>query len=109
MALFIIHVLSTTVYMYYNVIYPSHWTFLHRFASLLGSWLIAMVLGLLYKRFLVGAKGWEQVPLIGWYREFGNLQAVSINSSLVVPQYTIGILSPSYVYIKICYLCTGRM
>ena len=36
-----------------------------------------MVLGLLYKRFLVGAKGWEQVPLIGWYREFGNLEAVS--------------------------------
>ena len=30
----------------------------------------------------MGAKGWEQIPLIGWYREFGNLQAVSCTSDL---------------------------
>ena len=50
---------------------------MYRAACLIVSWVVAMVLGLLYKRFLVGAKGWEQVPLIGWYREFGNLEAVS--------------------------------
>lgn len=44
-------------------------------ACLIVSWVVGMVLGLLYKRFLLGAKGWEQVPLIGWYREFGNLEA----------------------------------
>jgi hypothetical protein len=42
-----------------------------------------MVLGLVYKRFLTGAKGWEQVPLIGWYREFGNLEAVSHYSASI--------------------------
>ena len=36
----------------------------------------AMLGGFLYKRFMVGAKGWEQVPLYDMYREFGNLQAV---------------------------------
>ena len=50
---------------------------MYRAACLIVSWVVAMVLGLLYKRFLVGAKGWDQVPLIGWYREFGNLEAVS--------------------------------
>ena len=48
-----------------------------RFASLVGLWVAAMIVGVLYKRFLLGAKGWEQVPFIDWYREFGNLQAVS--------------------------------
>ena len=42
-----------------------------------------MVIGFLYKRFLMGAKGWEQVPLLGIYRDFGNLEAVSTTSSLV--------------------------
>ena len=42
---------------------------------LLGLWLIATVVGFLYKRFLVGAKGWEQVPCISLYRECGNLMA----------------------------------
>lgn len=44
-------------------------------ACLVGLWLIAMVLGFFYKRFLVGAKGWEQVPCISFYREFGNMSA----------------------------------
>ena len=49
-----------------------------RFAGLVFVWLVAMVTGFLYKRFIVGAKGWEQVPLLSIYREFGNLEAVSI-------------------------------
>ena len=49
-----------------------------RFAGLVFVWLVAMVIGFLYKRFIVGAKGWEQVPLLSIYREFGNLEAVSI-------------------------------
>ena len=56
-----------------------------------------MVLGLLYKRFLVGAKGWEQVPLIGWYREFGNLEAVSQFSV-----YQACIMLGGWLYIIIC-------
>lgn len=36
-----------------------------------------MLGGLLFKRFILGAKGWEQVPLIDWYKAFGNLEAVS--------------------------------
>ena len=53
--------------------------FFFSFASLLGLWLIAMLVGVLYKRFLAGAKGWEQIPLITYYREFGNVEAVSGN------------------------------
>jgi cation-dependent mannose-6-phosphate receptor len=44
-------------------------------ASVVGLWGVAMVLGFLYKRFLLGAKGWEQVPCVSLYREFGNLSA----------------------------------
>ena len=40
-------------------------------------WLLAMALGIAYKRFIVGAKGWEQIPLLDWYKAFGNLEAVS--------------------------------
>lgn len=58
---------------------------MYRAACLIASWVVAMVLGLLYKRFLVGAKGWEQVPLIGWYREFGNLEAVSQHNIQCLP------------------------
>ncbi len=39
--------------------------------------MVAMAIGFLYKRFVVGAKGWEQVPLLEFYQEFGNLEAVS--------------------------------
>ena len=46
-------------------------------ACLVVIWMIAMGIGFLYKRFIVGAKGWEQVPLLKYYREFGNLEAVS--------------------------------
>lgn len=49
-----------------------------RVAGLVFVWLVAMVIGFLYKRFIVGAKGWEQVPLLSLYREFGNLEAVSV-------------------------------
>lgn len=38
-------------------------------------WLLAMAGGLLYNRYVMGAKGWEQVPLVDWYKELGNLEA----------------------------------
>ena len=45
-------------------------------AVLLFLWLLAMIIGTLFKRFMMGAKGWEQVPLLDWYKAFGNLEAV---------------------------------
>ena len=51
-----------------------------RFACLVVVWAVAMLIGFLYKRFVAGAKGWEQVPLINFYRSFGNLEAVSIDN-----------------------------
>lgn len=50
-----------------------------RAAVLVLVWLLAMAGGLLFKRFILGAKGWEQVPLIDWYKAFGNLEAVSFS------------------------------
>ena len=47
-------------------------------ACLVVIWMVAMILGFLYKRFFLGSKGFEQVPLINVYREFGNLEAVSL-------------------------------
>lgn len=44
-------------------------------ASSLGLWLLFMILGCLYKRCVLGARGWEQLPLMRFYQEFGNLQA----------------------------------
>ena len=41
-------------------------------------WLLAMAGGVLFKRYVFGAKGWEQIPLIDWYKAFGNLEAVSL-------------------------------
>jgi hypothetical protein len=38
--------------------------------------------GFLFKRYVLGAKGWEQIPLIDWYKAFGNLQAVSTTAVL---------------------------
>ena len=49
----------------------------YRAGVLLLVWLLAMGIGFLFKRYVQGAKGWEQVPLIDWYKDFGNLQAVS--------------------------------
>lgn len=50
--------------------------YIHSFAVLVLVWLVAMAGGVLFKRYMLGAKGWEQVPLIDWYKAFGNLQAV---------------------------------
>jgi len=49
----------------------------HRFAVVLAILLVAMVIGLLYLRFVVGAKGYEQIPFYSHFVEFGNLQAVN--------------------------------
>ncbi len=43
-----------------------------------------MVIGFLYKRFMSGAKGWEQIPFINTYREFGDLEAVSIMIIIII-------------------------
>lgn len=48
-------------------------------ACVAGLWIIAMVVGFLYKRFILGAKGWDQFPGLKYYQEFGNLEAVSWN------------------------------
>ena len=37
-----------------------------------------MLIGILVKRFAMGAKGWEQIPLLSWYKPFGELEAVSV-------------------------------
>ena len=47
--------------------------------------MIVMVGGCVYKRFFMGAKGWEQVPVLKYYKEFGNLEAVSVPSLLMLP------------------------
>ena len=44
---------------------------------LLGIWLIIMIVGFFYLRFVVGAKGYEQILLYSYYQELGNLEAVS--------------------------------
>ena len=49
-----------------------------RAAVLLFLWLLAMAAGIVFKRFMMGAKGWEQIPLLDWYKAFGNLEAVSL-------------------------------
>ena len=41
-------------------------------------WLLAMIGGFLFKRFIQGAKGLEQIPLVNFFKEFGNLEAVSV-------------------------------
>ena len=40
-------------------------------------WIVAMTIGTIYKRMFLGSKGFEQIPFIGFYREFGNLEAVN--------------------------------
>ena len=42
---------------------------------------VYLVGGFIYQRFVAGAKGLEQIPNYGFWRDFGNLQAVGkINS-----------------------------
>ena len=50
-----------------------------------------MVAGFLYKRFMMGAKGWDQFPGLKYYQEFGNLEAVS--STIDHLQWLLHILS----------------
>ena len=45
---------------------------------LVALWGVAMLIGILVKRFAMGAKGWEQIPLLSWYKLFGELEAVSV-------------------------------
>ena len=40
-------------------------------------WLVAMAVGMAFKRYMLGAKGWEQIPFLDWYKAFGNLESVS--------------------------------
>lgn len=41
-----------------------------------------MVAGCLFKRFITGAKGWDQVPGLDYYIEFGRLEAVSYSKTV---------------------------
>lgn len=59
--------------------------FFFRAAVLLFVWLLVIVGGIIIKRYVLGAKGWEQVPCIDWYKAFGNLQAVSFFASVPLP------------------------
>lgn len=45
------------------------------FSVLLGIWLIIMIVGFFYLRFVVGAKGYEQILFYSYYQELGNLEA----------------------------------
>ena len=41
---------------------------------------VYLLLGFLYQRFVVGAKGLEQIPNFTFWMNFGSLQAVSLLS-----------------------------
>ena len=56
----------------YNLLYSF---FLFSFFSLA---IVYFIGGFLYKRFVLGAKGLEQIPNYKFWEDFGNLQAVSI-------------------------------
>lgn len=58
-----------------------------RFAVLVAVWFLAMAGGIVFKRYVQGAKGWEQIPLIDWYKAFGNLQAVSFSTMVLSDCY----------------------
>ena len=44
-------------------------------------WGVAMLVGILLKRIVLGAKGWEQIPFLRWYQLFGELEVVSANTA----------------------------
>lgn len=52
-------------------------------------WLVAMIGACLFKRIIQGAKGLEQIPLIDWYKEFGNLEAVSVCVRVSLDLYSL--------------------
>jgi hypothetical protein len=45
------------------------------------------LLGFLYQRLVLGAKGKEQIPNYSFWQDFGNLQAVSLILRLVKKRY----------------------
>ena len=49
-------------------------SFPHRFLTVIVAYLF---FGFIYNRFILGAKGMEQFPNISFWRDFGNLEAVS--------------------------------
>ena len=51
---------------------------------------IYLILGFLYQRFIVGAKGMEQIPNYKFWRDFGSLQAVSFLFTLYSTMYPSG-------------------
>ena len=62
------------------------------FSSVVIIGVLYLVLGLLYQRFIVGAKGMEQIPNYLMWKEFGTLQAVStVMCSLVHQGFLLGI------------------
>ena len=59
--------------------------------------MVYIIGGMLYQRIVKGAKGMEQFPNIAFWRDFGNLQAVSI---LVDLCYMLYINSRGTMYTK---------
>ena len=51
---------------------------------------IYVILGFLYQRYVVGAKGMEQIPNYNFWRDFGSLQAVSFLVTLYSTMYPLG-------------------
>ena len=51
-----------------------------------------MIIGFFYLRFMVGAKGYEQILFYSYYQEFGNLEAVSYQLIKVVVELNIILL-----------------
>ena len=57
---------------------------------LIGVGSIYLILGFLYQRLVVGAKGMEQIPNYNFWRDFGSLQAVSFLFTLYSTMYPLG-------------------
>lgn len=51
------------------------WVIIIILVCLLAIWVVVMMIGFVIKRFILGAKGLEQIPFIWYFKEFGELEA----------------------------------
>ena len=56
---------------------------LFRLVVLLFLWGVVMLVGILVQRFVLGAKGWQQIPCLRWYQLFGDLEVVSARTASI--------------------------
>lgn len=54
---------------------------LFRLVILVFLWGVAMLIGIVIQRLVMGAKGWDQIPFIRWYQLFGDLEVVSTHTA----------------------------